>query len=267
MTESAITQLPLPGGTVALERRGRRGPTLVFLHYWGGSARTWHKVVGQLPADQDVVLFDQRGWGRSRALPGPYGLDRLAADVIGVAEGLELDSYVLVGHSMGAKVCQIAAARHPVGLAGVALVAPAPAKPPALLTAGYRFSLAHAYDSPQTVELAIDHALTATALDPATRNAVVHDSLAADDAARREWPLEGIAVDIAGLAVLIDVPVLVLAAQDDRVEPPHVLRENLLPYLRNARFEVIARSGHLLPLEAPEAVAAALARFASGLGG
>lgn len=48
------------------------GPTLVFLHYWGGSARTWERVVKRLP-DRGVLAFDFRGWGRSRELPGPYG--------------------------------------------------------------------------------------------------------------------------------------------------------------------------------------------------
>ncbi|GGP35068.1 hydrolase [Streptomyces abikoensis] len=237
----------------------------MFVHYWGGSAGTWDAVVGKLPADSATVRFDQRGWGSSRTLPGPYHLDRLADDVIDVVEGLALDRFVLVGHSMGGKVAQLAAARHPEGLAGLALVAPAPPRPPASVTAEYQRFLAHAYDSARTVEEALDHALTATRLEGAVRNAAVRDSLASDDAAREEWPLRGIAADITDAAGAISVPVLVLAGEDDRVEPPHVLRACLLPHVPHARFDTVPGSGHLLPLEAPEAVAAALADFAAGL--
>jgi pimeloyl-ACP methyl ester carboxylesterase len=79
----------------------------VFVHYWGGSAGTWGAVVQRLPADRDTVLFDQRGWSSSRTLAGPYHLVQLADDLIDVVEGLGLDRYVLVGHSMGGKVSQL----------------------------------------------------------------------------------------------------------------------------------------------------------------
>ncbi|GAA4633028.1 alpha/beta hydrolase [Actinoallomurus vinaceus] len=262
MTETTIA---VTGGAVGVSRRGQGGPALVLAHYWGGSARTWDAVVERLPADRDVVRFDQRGWSSSRALPGPYGLDRLADDVIDVVEGLGLDRYVLVGHSMGGKVSQLAAARRPSGLAGVVLLAPAPPRPPATVTAESQRFLAHAYDSPETVEQALDQALTATPLDPAVREAVVRDSMAADAAACQEWPLHGIAADVTDAAGAIDVPVLVLAGEHDRVEPPQVLRDHLLPWIPHARFDVIPGVGHLLPLEAPEAVAAALEGFAADL--
>ncbi|WP_433178205.1 alpha/beta fold hydrolase [Actinoallomurus sp. CA-150999] len=260
MTETTIA---VTGGAVGVRRRGGDGPALVLVHYWGGSARTWDAVVERLPADRDVVRFDQRGWSSSRGLPGPYGLDRLAGDVIDIAQGL--DRYVLVGHSMGGKVSQLAAARRPSGLAGVVLVAPAPPRPPATVTAEYQGFLAHAYDSPEAVEQSLDQVLTATPLDPAVREAVVRDSMAADAAAYREWPLHGIAADVTDAAGAIDVPVLVLAGEHDRVEPPQVLRDHLLPWIPHARLDVIPGVGHLLPLEAPGAVAAALEGFAADL--
>lgn len=264
-TEITTIRVPVSGGTIAVRRRGGHGPTLVLLHYWGGSAGTWNEVIEHLPTDRDVVVFDQRGWGRSRSLPGPYDLDQLADDVTDIVEGLALDSYVLVGHSMGGKVSQIVASRRPAGLAAAILLAPAPAKPAPMVTAEYQQTLAHAYDSPETVRMALDQVLTATALDAAREEAVVRDSLAGDETARREWPSYGIAADITGSATKIEVPVLILAGESDRVEPPAVLREHLLPYIRQARFEVIGSSGHLLPLEAPAAVAEALAEFSAAV--
>ncbi|MFE4208769.1 alpha/beta fold hydrolase, partial [Streptomyces goshikiensis] len=89
------------GGTVEVRSKGRTGPALVFVHYWGGSAATWNGVVGRLPAEQATVRYDQRGWGTSRALPGPYNLDQLADDLSCVVEALRLGPFVLVGQSMG----------------------------------------------------------------------------------------------------------------------------------------------------------------------
>ncbi|MEV5754335.1 alpha/beta hydrolase [Actinoallomurus sp. NPDC052308] len=251
------------GGAIEVRRRSGVGPTLVLLHYWGGSARTWDAVVNRLPAGRDVVRFDQRGWGSSRRLPGPYDLDRLADDALEVVAGLGLERYVLVGHSMGGKVSQLVAGRRPSGAAGVVLVALAPPRPPAMVTPEYQRILARAYDSPESVEQALDHVLTAVPLDAAVRDAVVRDSLASDADARREWPLRGIAADVSKAVDRIDVPVLVLAGERDRVEPPAVLREHLLPVIPHARLEVVPKAGHLLPLEAPDAVASRLEEFAA----
>ncbi|MFI9721817.1 alpha/beta fold hydrolase [Streptomyces sp. NPDC052396] len=259
-------RVPVTGGTLGAHRRGRRGPTLVLVHYWGGSARTWDAVVAELPADRDTVCFDQRGWNASRALPGPYHLGQLADDLLDMIAGLGLDRYVLAGHSMGGKVSQLVAARRPAGLAGLVLLAPAPPRPPATVTTEYRQALGHAYDSAETVEQALQHALTACPLAPAARRAVVRDSLAAaDDAVRAEWPMRGIAADITDAAAAIAVPVLVLAGEHDRVEPPEVLRRCLLPHIPQARLTVIPGSGHLLPLEAPVAAAAELESFVAGV--
>ncbi|MBN3727664.1 alpha/beta fold hydrolase, partial [Burkholderia sp. Ac-20379] len=47
---------------------------LVFLHYWGGSSRTWDGVAGPLRARCRTVAIDQRGWGESDAPAGGYAM-------------------------------------------------------------------------------------------------------------------------------------------------------------------------------------------------
>ncbi|MGI5404965.1 alpha/beta fold hydrolase [Streptomyces sp. CA-135486] len=265
MTEST-SNVRVLGGTIEVRSKGHTGPALVFVHYWGGSAATWDGVVGRLPAEQATVRFDQRGWGTSQALPGSYALDQLADDLTCVVEALDLGPFVLVGHSMGGKVSQLVAARRPAGLAGVILVAPAPPEPPAVVTPEYREGLCHAYDSPESVGQALDHVLTAVALPESLRAAVVRDSLAVHPEARREWPLRGIATDITDAAQAIEVPVTVVAGENDAVEPPQVLRDHLLPHIPHAQLSTVPGVGHLLPLEAPDALAAVLRSVTARLG-
>ncbi|GGB18898.1 hydrolase [Flexivirga endophytica] len=242
------------------------GPTLVFLHYWGGSARTWDLVVGRFE-DRAVLTLDLRGWSRSRTLPGPYTLHQLAADTFAAIADAGIADYVLIGHSMGGKVAQLVASIRPTGLRGLILVAPGPAKPAAEVTAEYREALSHAYDSDASVASARDNVLTAIGLPESASAQVVADSRASADAARTEWPLHGIAEDITEHTRLIDVPALVVAGENDQVEPAHVLRDNLVPYLSDVDFLVVPRSGHLIPLEAPADLADAITGFSTGLSG
>ena len=257
MTDTEQRLLP------AYDHRTGTSPTLVFLHYWGGSSRTWAPVLAQLE-DRDTITIDFRGWGRSNTLPGPYSLRQLAQDTLDVIADADLSDYVLVGHSMGGKVTQLIAAARPVGLGGIVLVGSGPAKPAAEITPEYQRALTHAYDSNETVAGARDNILTATPLSEDIKAQISADSLSSvSDAARTEWPLRGIAEDISPDTQQINVPALVVAGENDHVEPPEVLRQNLLPYLSGADFAVIPNTGHLIPLEAPAELVQAISSFAS----
>jgi len=253
---SATEQHVLP----AYDHRHGNGPTLVFLHYWGGSARTWDLVTDRL-AGRDVLTIDFRGWSRSSDLPGPYTLRQLADDTLAVIADAGVTDYVLVGHSMGGKVAQLIAATRTVGLRGLVLVASGPAKPAAEITPEYQQGLSHAYDSDESVAGARDHILTATPLSDEIKAQIAADSRASTDAARNEWPLRAIAEDVSAHTRMVNVPTLVVGGENDHVEPVEVLRDNLVPYLSGADFMVISDTGHLIPLEAAEELADAIAAF------
>lgn len=229
-------------------------PTLVFLHYWGGSHRTWGPLIDQLGYPGRMVTYDHRGWGESRELPGPYDIAQLTADAQCLLTELALERFVLIGHSMGGKVAQLLAARRPAGLTGVVLIAPAPARP--VVTPDQQRQLVHAYDSADAVAQALDQILTHRPLPDALREQVIRDSQAGSAAAHEAWALHSIARDISAIVPRIDAPVLVLAGEHDRVDPPAVLTEHLLPYLPTATMRIVPDTGHLSPLENPRLLAA-----------
>ena len=90
-----------------VDEEGRGDMSLVFLHYWGGSSRTWRHVIAALPKSYRTIAIDHRGWGKSDAPTTGYALSDLADDAQGVVDALNLKRYILIGHSMGGKVAQL----------------------------------------------------------------------------------------------------------------------------------------------------------------
>jgi pimeloyl-ACP methyl ester carboxylesterase len=260
---STTRQITVCYGHLSVRVQPGKSPALVFLHYWGGSHRTFDQVVANLSSGCTIVTYDQRGWGKSRDLPGPYGIDQLADDVLDVVRGLDLGPFVLIGHSMGGKVAQLVASQQPTGLRGVVLVAPAPPRPNVDTTSIERRS--HAYDNVDTVSSALDHTLTHQPLHTDLRDQVLTDSLSAGSEATLSWPLHGMTEDITVAAGQITVPVLVLAGQHDKVDPPEDLKADLLPFIPHAQMTIIDKTGHLSPLEAPEQLAREIDQFITGL--
>ncbi len=238
------------GLDLQVEQQGAGGPALVFLHYWGGSSRTWQHVVDALSPDYRTVAIDQRGWGKSAAPEAGYALSDLADDVLAVVDALELESYILVGHSMGGKAAQLAASRRPRGLAGLVLVAPAPPTPLAL-PLDARQGMVHAYDSRESIVATVQQVLAPGGLSDGDIDTVIADSLAGASPAKAAWPLATSQEDITAVVPKIDVPVIVISGEHDQVDPPEVLRRELLPRIPQARLVVLPGMGHLLPLEAP----------------
>ncbi len=91
---------------------GNGQPALVFLHFWGGSSQTWNGVTAILKDKFRCISYDHRGWGRSEKTPTGYSIESLASDTLALIETLNLDNYILVGHSMGGKVAQYIAAKN-----------------------------------------------------------------------------------------------------------------------------------------------------------
>src|SRR4051794_41017534 len=98
---------------IHVEEQGSGDLALVFLHYWGGSSRTWKHVTTPLAKSYRTIAVDHRGWGESDAPAAGYSLADHADDVAGVIDALRLRRYILVGHSMGGKVAQLLASRRP----------------------------------------------------------------------------------------------------------------------------------------------------------
>ncbi|MEB3211965.1 MAG: alpha/beta hydrolase [Leptolyngbyaceae bacterium] len=94
-------------------------PVMVFVHGWAGSTRYWRQTARSLSPLFDCLLYDMRGFGRSR-LPRPlpdavaglgYGLEGYADDLAALLDALKLSTVVINAHSTGASIATVFANR------------------------------------------------------------------------------------------------------------------------------------------------------------
>jgi 3-oxoadipate enol-lactonase len=67
---------------------------------------TWLPTLPAFSARHRTVIFDNRDVGQSSMVDGPYEIRDMAQDALALADGLELDSFHLLGVSMGGAIAQ-----------------------------------------------------------------------------------------------------------------------------------------------------------------
>ncbi len=96
------------GFWISYEVRGEGRP-IIFIHGWASTRNFWHYQMESLSKRALTIALDLRGHGDSdKPLPGNYKLDRMAEDVVELAQALSLREPYLVGHSMGSIIAVIA---------------------------------------------------------------------------------------------------------------------------------------------------------------
>jgi N-formylmaleamate deformylase len=106
-------------------RYGGRGQPLIVIPGITSPAATWGFVGEPLGASFDTYVLDVRGRGLSEGGAHlEYTLDDYAKDVAEFAAELKLKNYLVVGHSMGARIAARLGHRFPAGLAKLVLVDP-----------------------------------------------------------------------------------------------------------------------------------------------
>lgn len=120
-----------PAGPLFVDDGGSGGMPVVFIHSFAGDTTHWTAQLDHLRETRRAIALDLRGHGQSAPpADGNYSVAGLTADLAAVIDALELERFVLVGHSMGGPVAIAYAAEHPSQVAGLVLVASAAKSPP-----------------------------------------------------------------------------------------------------------------------------------------
>ena len=84
---------------------GPEAPPIVFVHGHSEDLHTWNRLVERLVESFRVIRFDLRRHGLTGPAPdNEYGIENYVSDLSMVIDHLGIDSFVLVGHSMGGRI-------------------------------------------------------------------------------------------------------------------------------------------------------------------
>lgn len=103
------------GAELYYESHGAGSP-VVLVAGFSTDHRAWETLIPVYARRHQVIVFDNRGIGRSSCPNEPYTVEMMADDTVGLIRSLGLTSAHLVGHSFGGCIVQAIARRH----AGVA---------------------------------------------------------------------------------------------------------------------------------------------------
>jgi pimeloyl-ACP methyl ester carboxylesterase len=262
-------RVELPQGSVAFDVLGQ-GPPVVLVHGTPTWSYLWRKVVPALEGDHSVYVFDLLGYGDSPA--GPSADISVAAQARLLVELLDrwgLEEPAVAGHDIGGAVVLRTHLLHRRRFRRIALVDAVILAP--WITATTRHMQAHlaAY---QTMPVHIYEQIVAAHLRTAAFGALDEEAFSAY---LRPWRGErGRAAyfqkvaqfdedhtaEFEPLLAGLGAPLLLLWGEQDAWLSPELGRR-LLDRIPGAELTVIPGAGHLSMEDAPEAVAAALAKF------
>jgi 3-oxoadipate enol-lactonase len=93
------------GCTIHAELEGpESAPVLMLSNSLGTNLHMWDEQVGPLTRHFRLLRYDRRGHGKSGAPKGPYTMERLGRDVLGVLDALGIPKINWCGLSMGGMV-------------------------------------------------------------------------------------------------------------------------------------------------------------------
>jgi non-heme chloroperoxidase len=236
------------------------GSPVVLVHGYAQNGHSWEKQeAALLAAGHRVITYDRRGFSASSRPSTGYDFDTLAGDLHVLLSRLGLREVVLAGFAMGTgEVARYLAVHGPRRIKAAVLVAP-------LLP-----FLLKTHDNPEGIDRIVFDGLTArlAADRPAAMKDFLDrsyniDLLGGDRVSDQAWQnsfyaaisasahaaLRGVTAcreDFRGDLATIDIPVLVIHGDQDRVLPYEATSRRLPALLNNARSTVIAGGPHAI---------------------
>jgi len=121
-----LETLHLSDGPIRL-RHGGSGPPLLLLHGNPQTHAMWHAVAPELAKTFTVYCPDLRGYGGSHKPPltadhMPYSKREMAKDILRLMDHFGHETFQVVAHDRGARVCHRLAIDHPTRVSRLALL-------------------------------------------------------------------------------------------------------------------------------------------------
>lgn len=106
------------------------GVPLVLIAGLNSDHTLFRSFLPRLAEHQQVIVFDNRGIGRSTGAESRFTMETLADDTAGLLHALEIEQAHVIGVSLGGRIALSLALRHPEAVRSLILVSTSAAPPP-----------------------------------------------------------------------------------------------------------------------------------------
>ena len=232
------------------------GPPVLLVAGLGGEGAYWHPQIAPLSQHFQVIVHDHRGTGQSTASNAKVSVERMAKDLVGLMDALNIERAHLIGHSTGGAIGQVMGIEHSDRLRSLVVYASWVKSDPfmlRLMEARKALALhagAAAYIRATPLFLYPDWWINAhhESLDAAVAKNVLTFPYPKVMAERIDAIL---AFDRSSGLGEITTPTLVLCAEDDFLTPPYASRD-LAARIPGAKLVIASKGGHAYSQTMPE---------------
>ena len=252
------------GNQVHYELEGpSSAPVVLLAHSLATNLAMWEPQVKMLAENFRVLRYDALGHGGTEVPAGPYSLDRLATQVVGLLGALGMERVHFMGLSMGGMIAQLLAIRAPRKLASLLLCDTTSRIPPESLALWQeRIRIAETEGMEPLVEPTIGRWFT-----PPFRTAHP-DVIDRVRAMIRATPPSGYSgcchavsrLDLTAELRTIHSPTLIIAGEEDPSTPLEASR-TIQGQISGSELVIIPSASHLSNLEQSEAFNQAVTSF------
>ena len=90
-----------------------KGKQILCVHGLTANCRCWDLIASSLAPQHKIMAMDLRGRGLSDSPPSGYSVENHCRDILALMDDQNLERPVLMGHSLGAFISLVFAAKHP----------------------------------------------------------------------------------------------------------------------------------------------------------
>ena len=250
-----MPQLSLDDGVELYYEVHGTGTPLLLAAGLGGACTYWHEQIDAFANSCQLVLYDQRGTGRSSHVP-VESVEQLAKDTVQLLDRLDIERVHYVGHSTGGAIGQVLAIEHPERLISLVIYA-STAKSDSFRRRIWDLRLKIL----ETLGPSVYARLTTLLLFPSWWISANDERLAREEeqAAKMLSEPEVVASRIDAILKFdrvadlhrITTPTLVLCAKDDNLTPPY-FSQQLADEIPGATLLLMDRGGHACSKTMPD---------------